>query len=497
MKNKYDIIIIGSGIGGLASAALLSKEGKSVLVVEKEPRPGGYLNEFRSGDFIFDVSLHLLNGCNKDGYVNNMFKKCGILNDIKFIKPKYLYRSIFPDLDIKIPQGNIETHREVLKKHFPDSKKAIDSFFNDMLQLLNDVASSGNGSRITPLLISHLKDSAGSVINRYFKNERLKAVIYQLWMYLGLPPSKLRAVDFCFPWADYSFNGGFYPEKGSYAIAKALADRIKENGGKLLLGKEVSKILVKNGRCEGVTVDNKEIMCDAVIANSDLRTTLSGLVGRDEIGASNFERLENIEPSISAIEIFMGLNIDLKDKYPDDFEIFVNSCFDIEKQYKYSLDNDSRLAPFAIGIYSNVNRFAAPIGKSVVTIVMLAGYDYWKDLPHMDYEKEKERISNILIERAGKIIPELLSNLKKKIVSTPLTFQRYTNNSKGSIYGYVSTSHGKLEVRPNDAIGIKNLYFASSWARQGSGVMKVLRSAEDVYRKIASPTRNHVQVKVG
>ena len=115
MKSKYDIVVIGSGIGGLVSAALLLDLNKKILIIEKEPKPGGYLTEFRNKGFTFDVSLHLLNGCSEGGFVKDVFKRCGIIDNIRFLKPKFLYRSIFPDFDLRIPQTNIEQYKELLQ----------------------------------------------------------------------------------------------------------------------------------------------------------------------------------------------------------------------------------------------------------------------------------------------------------------------------------------------------------------------------------------------
>ena len=81
-------------------------------------------------------------------------------------------------------------------------------------------------------------------------------------------------------------------------------------------------------------------------------------------------------------------------------------------------------------------------------------------------------------------MPEIKRYVQKKVVSTPVTFERYTNNSRGAIYGYAQTKGGKIEVRPNEIKKMKNLYFASAWARQGSGIVKVLRSADEVVKKI-------------
>jgi phytoene dehydrogenase-like protein len=301
---------------------------------------------------------------------------------------------------------------------------------------------------------------------------------------MGLPPADSRALDFSYLWFDYIKNGGYYLEKGSYVIVDALVKYIKSKGGEFLFKKTADRILVKDKYCQKVKFDKDEAICNVLISNMDLHKTINNLIGAEEYSPKCISRLNSIEPSISAFEIFLGLDTDLRSLYPDDYEIFVNSSYDIEGQYKASLDNNAEKAPFIITINSNLNRFSAPKEKSVVTIIMLSGYDYWTSKSRNEYEEKKQYIADILIKRAGKIFPEIKSNIQKKIISTPLTFERYTNNSKGAIYGYARNLNGPVEIRPNAVNKIKNLYFASAWARQGSGVMKVLQSADEVCGQI-------------
>ncbi|MFH1380696.1 MAG: NAD(P)/FAD-dependent oxidoreductase [Candidatus Omnitrophota bacterium] len=487
MRKKYDIIVIGSGIGGLVSAALLVDSGKKVLIVEKEPKPGGYLTEFKNEGFAFDVSLHLLNGCAEGQYVYNLFKRCGIIDEIKFVKPKHLYRSIFPDFDLKIPQTDLAGYKRLLVENFPGSQNGIEGIFREAGEVFDAIANHNSSAPITPLLSMYLKSNAEDVINKHIKDNKLKAVLYQLWMYFGLPPSMLRAVDFWYPWFDYSKNGGYYVERSSFAIVKALVNYIESKGGEFLFNRNIGRIVIENNLCKKVQFGRDEIFCDVVISNADITRTVHELIGSDQFPVRSMQRFKRIEPSISAFDIFLGLNVDLRRSYPDDYEIFVNPSYNIEEQYRDSILNRANKAPFAIAIYSNVNKFAAPERKSVVTITMLSGYDYWRSSSSkQEYQDKKQRIADILLNRASKIIPEIKDHVQKKVVSTPVTFERYSNNLRGAIYGYTHTTGGRLEVRPNEIKGIDNLYFASAWARQGSGVAKVLRSADEVARKILS-----------
>jgi phytoene dehydrogenase-like protein len=487
IRDRYDIIVIGSGAGGLASAAILADTGKSVLVIEKESRPGGYLTEFKRGAFTFDVSLHLVNGCGQGKYVSNVLKRCGIMDQIKFIKPKYLYRSVFPDMDIRVPQMDPRGYIDLLCVHFPRAKSGIEAFFSEISIVFGQMDGECHLPPITPLLGKYLKNNFQAILDQYMDDVAAKAVIAQLWMYFGLPPSMLRAVDFAYPCYDYMVNGGYYPEGGSYSIAVALEGACKIRGVDFIYNNRVEKILVRDHNCYGVMFNKELILCDSVISNSDARDTVFDLAGKEHYSQNSIEKIGRIIPSISAVEVFLGLNADLKAEHPDDYEIFVSGGYDLDAEYRSSLNGDVNKAPFAIGLYSNIDKEACSKGKSTATIIMLSGYDHWAAMSKNEYLYNKEKAAEALIARAARIIPELGNNIAVKTVSTPLTFERYTGNSKGALYGYIATAEGKdgIEVRPNELKDIRNLYFASAWARQGSGVMKALRSAEDVYRKIS------------
>jgi prolycopene isomerase len=380
----------------------------------------------------------------------------------------------------------MSAYKDMLKKLFPASREGIDKLFVEMATVFH--AANGNHNLVKNIsaLLPYIRGNYESMISKYVSDVKLKALISQLWIYFGLPPSMLRAVDFCYPWFDYTNNGGYYVEKGSYEIVKALVSYARKRGVSFLFNKNVGRIFCENGSNHRVAFGKDEVVCDTIISNIDLNKTVFELIGSRQFPSASIGKMRNMEPSISAFEIFLGLDVDLKKMYPDDYEIFVNSDYDIDRQYHSCLNNNAKMAPFVITMNSNVNRFSAPSGNSVVNVIMLAGYKYWVSKSRGEYQDKKDKIADILIERASKVIPEVKGHVKKIVVSTPVTFERYTNNSCGAIYGYARTTDGGPEIRANEITkNIKNLYFASSWARQGSGVVKVLRSAEDVYGRIS------------
>jgi len=491
MQNKYDVIVIGAGIGGLTAAAILARNGKKVLVLEKNPVVGGYAVNFRRGEFEFDASLHMICGCGKDEPTYKILRRAGVSDKVVFLKPKYLYRSIFPDFDLRIIQSNPKGYLNELTKKFPSEQKGINKLFREMteiyyemLKFLYSPIPFGIEKFYFPLkypkLFFYSNKPYQDMLDRFLKEYRLKAIISQLWGYIGLPPTKLSSLYFSYAWHDYLYNGGYYPKGGSQSLSNAFVKSIKENNGEIILNKEVEKVCIDNyiGRCVR-TKDKKEFYADVIISGIDAKKTFLRLIGEEYLTKSFKRKLNKMQPSISAIQIYLGLNVDLKDKGIFDYEIFFNPGYDFESQYEDFIGNtniENMLC--AITIYSNLESNIALLGKSVIGFIALSNYDFWRELSDKEYEEKKQQIANILIRRVEKIIPNLSSYIEKIEVATPLTMERYTGSTNGAIYGWSQIISQTGIKRLDFKTPIRNIYLASAWTQPGAGITGVMFSGE-------------------
>ena len=147
------------------------------------------------------------------------------------------------------------------------------------------------------------------------------------------------------------------------------------------------------------------------------------------------------------------------------------------------MDNDFKNSPFSITIYSNLN-YAHKQNETTLVIATLAGYDFWKRISNNQYNKTKESMADILINRSEKIIPNLKDFIKIKSIATPLTMERYTSSLNGAIYGW---AHDLFQCGPRRSFlltPISNLHLAGAWTHPGGGISGVMYSGELAARHI-------------
>jgi all-trans-retinol 13,14-reductase len=484
----YDAVVIGAGLGGLSAAAAFARQGFKVLVLEQHSVAGGYASAFkRPGGFTFDVSLHSTTVGFRNG-IANLISGFPEIEDVVFTPHRPLYRAVYPDHDIRVPDRDAAGYIALLKKDFPDDGAAIDGIFADMKGLTDDVQrlSSGgqpdmaNFPKTYPFLFKNLNRTWGAMLDERVQNPKLKAVISGLWGYFGLPPSKLSAFYYAMPLIGYLENGGFYPGGTSQRISDAFVGLIKKNGGEVKLNTRVEKILTLEHAATGVrTADGAEFKARAVVSNANAVDTLARMMDEREFLKDTLARMDKYSISFSTLLVWMGLKTDLVRKVGiKDSEIFYYPGYDVESDYAAALAGGLPDDPgFGLTLYDNVCPGCSPKGKNTVNIIAMQGYDYWKKYEtdyfygNKDaYNKEKMRLADILIGQAEKrFLPGLRKAIEVVEVATPLTNLRYTSNPRGAIYGWDQTVDNSGQRRFPQKTPIKNLYLAGAWTFPGHG----------------------------
>ncbi|NOR12336.1 MAG: NAD(P)-binding protein [Candidatus Aminicenantes bacterium] len=500
---EFDAVIIGSGLGGLSCAAAFARQGFKPLVLEQHYTPGGYATTFkRPGGFVFDVSLHSTTVGERDG-IHNLIPGFPEIKDVEFVPHHDLYRVIYPDHDITVAMKDLPAYIKTLVGHFPAEKQGIEEIFKDMQGLSRDInkISEAQGQvdmssfpKEYPFLFKAFNKTWGDMLDVRIKDPKLKAIISSLWGYFGLPPSKLSSYYYALPTIGYLTSGGYYPRGKSQKISDAFVTFIEGHGGKVLLRKRVEQILMKDQTAYGVkTADGKTYTGKVVVSNANAYDTFHTMIENKDSLKQLYARMEKFSVSLSSFLVFLGLKKDLiGESGIEDTEIFYNTGYDIEADYKAAITADFENPGFGLTLYDNLYKEYSPKGKNTIGILVLQGYDHWEKYAKdywkgskEEYRKEKERMADILIQKVEEtLLPGLSDAIEVKEIGTPLTNIYYTSNYRGAIYGWDQTVDNSGNRRFPHTTPIKKLYLSGAWTSPGHGYGAVIPSGLQCFAEI-------------
>ena len=485
----YDVIVIGAGLGGLSAATHLAVHNHRVLVLEQHDKVGGCATRFERGEFVFDASLHAMAGGGpgkSDRGLNRLLNLWGIDQKVQFIELPEFYRSIFPGVDITLP-GNWEGFKNALKAQWPEETAGIERFqricsgtLRDMMSL-RDLYRYGRARAMltkatVPLrqrMFYKYKDKTlQDVLDECFRNDEIKAVVSQLWIYYGAPVTEQTALVGLAATETYLSDGVWHIKGTSQALSDAYAERIEELGGVVRTDTLVSRVTMADGAATGVeTSDGQRYTARYIVANTDPYQLTFRLIGREHFPKPYVDRLNSLKPANSLFGVYMGLNVDLAERGYHNTEIlYAPKTSDSVALHDAMMRGDFRDGAVAITLYSNFgDPVYAPPGQSVVTLTAYSDLDTWPEYGKAYDSLKAEKVQE-LIALAAEVIPELADPALVEIQEgfTPRTLKRYTLNERGVVYGfYLSTE--QWEKIPNHT-PIPNVFIASNWSQTWHGM---------------------------
>lgn len=492
----YDIVIIGAGNGGLTSALTLSKAGCRVLLLERHNVPGGCATSFVRGRFEFEVALHQLSGMGsqeKPGPLRAVLSELGVMDKLEFVEIKNLYRVVLPgEFDITLESDrNLLTR--TLQDRFPKERDNIPRFFDlvyglswQMIQGLffHDPEISRDKY---PLYFKYALKNTQDILDEFFEDSVLKAVLGIYWSYIGIPPRALPFSEFAIMLFGYIEFKPYHLKGGSQTLSNALLNEYVDCGGEVRFNCGAKKIIVAAGRVSGVmTDDGNTISCDYVVSNASTLHTYIELIDRQHVPPGQMEQFKSASIGPSAFTLYVGLDCDPEELGIVETTNFIGTTLDMDAAFEQWKTMETP-AVSLLTCYDVSDPDFSPPGSCQVALVALQYADPWYAIPPHQYVDAKYRYAEGMLALAEKVFPGFRDHIEEMEVSTPLTHLRYLGHPGGAIYGFDQyAKDNALFQSPRSSI--KGLYFAGAWAGSG-GFQPTLTSGRSAGRAILKSMR--------
>lgn len=463
---KFDILVIGSGMGGLVCADILGKEGFKVGVVEKNKQIGGSLQTYARDKVIFDSGVHYLGGLAKGQNLYQIFQYLGIMDKLKLqLQDIDAFDKILiegDDAEYALAQG-YENFISKLLVHFPEEETALRAYCDKLKEIcskfpLYNLRSSNDLNEKSDVL----EIDAKAYIDSITTNAKLRVVLAaNNALYAGQAdktPLYVHALIL-----NSYIESSWKCIDGGSQIAKLLAQNIKANGGKIIRNAEVKKIAEEDGRASYAELqDGSRIYAENFISNMHPVKTLE-MTDTPLIKNAYRNRLKSLENSVSAFTV----NIVFK---KDCFKYFKHNYYCVTEQDVWtSADHTEQNWPLGYAVFCGASSKSEEYaeGLSILAYMRYEEVEVWKDtfnttLDENDrgetYNEFKKRKAEILLDTVERKFPGLRSCIKSYYTATPLSYRDYIGNEDGSLYGIVKDYKHTLKTFISPRTKLPNLY---------------------------------------
>lgn len=474
LPRKVDVAVIGGGLGSLSCAVALARQGLSVCVLEQQSSVGGYAGSFSRRGYKFDVSLHHIGGLDPGFMTHGMLESLGVLSKLTLHRRATFGRVELPELSVVLPNDRQEI-LEALTRINPLERRGLEKLFDFLSQLKADVVGPtmdpdydlALGERTSNAYLDH---SFADVLEAHVSDPRLLAVLGQLWMSIGLPPSKASAAFSACVFCSSFFEGAYHIRGGGEALADALTARLVELDGECIVGTRAQRILVEKGTAVGVEVEGgEEIEASVVVSGIDPYQTFFELLPGEVVSKVYRYRINQMQPSLSMYAHYIGLDCPPSRIGIEHDHYFFNHQTDLDEAYRRALDGEVDHTDWSLTSYERSDPSLAPKGGGVIGIAEVTPCRDWLDLDSDGYAERKRDVCARLLGKAAKRFPVLEEHIVVDELATPRTMNRYTANRSGAVYGFAQSPGQASGRRLRNRAPLGGLFLTGAWTWSGGG----------------------------
>ena len=472
----YDAIVIGSGMGGLTTAALLSELGKRVCVLEQHYTAGGYTHSYERNGYEWDVGVHYIGDVGAQTQTRRMFDFLSS-GKLEWAPMDAEYDRFYVGDKVFNAIAGKQAFRDNLLRQFPNEQQAIDDYMRLLASTGSALSAFGMGRALKPWQQALAKPflkwktpalffrNTYDVLSELTNDQELIAVLCGQWGDMGLPPKRSTFMVHAMIARHYLY-GGYYPVGGAWKIADSIIPKIQSAGGEVFTYAEVSEILVEDGKVRGVRMkDDHRIDCECVISAAGVENTFRHLLPETVVANSGYEtKLEHVKPSFAHLGVYIGLKETAEELGlpKTNFWIYPGSDYDAAVE-TFLADHE---APFPV-VYISFPSAKDPDylnrhpGTATIEIVAPAPYEWfaqWHDTTWGkrgdDYDAFKSELGERLMAHLYDKLPQLRDKVDYYEVSTPLSTNWFGGYHQGELYGLEHTAERMQQewLRPQTKI---------------------------------------------
>lgn len=487
------VVIIGAGVGGLATACILGRAGYDVTIYEKNDKPGGKAGTFSAKGFTFDTgpSWYLMPDV-YEHFFGLLGEDINQLLTLKRLDPSY--RVFFKDKlfgaidiigDVERDAGTLEAlepgARLKLRDYLEKSTYQYNLAMNELLYKNYDSAA----DFLTPKMIMagfrmNIFSTMQKYVMKHFSSTEVQKIMLYPLVFLGASPQNAPALYSLMSHVDFK-QGVFYPEGGMYRLVEVLVGLAEARGVKIIYNTPINKITSEDGQVTGVKLENSEkILADIVVSNADIAHTELKLLKPEQRTYSNrYFSKRTVAPG--ALIMYLGI----KKEYPDlsHHNLIFSTDWNANFKAIYKTKKWPKDPSFYVCNPNKTDKSVAPKKhENLFVLVPLPATTNYAD-------EELQKYGDWIIETMERVLH--LKNLQKNIVYKKLIgskdFEEHFNSYRGSTLGFAHTLRQTAGFRPsNQSKKVRGLYYVGAGTSPGIGLPMCLISAQLVYKRLTN-----------